>query len=158
MRNGEGEAFGRRELRHRHAQHFASGGVEDRATGISGVERRTQRPPPWARIIGIHRPQPAVRDDVFEPLAIGSHAGATDDDNPVAILMLEPIAQAERWDARVDRQECQVVLRIFRNERHAMPGGSVRGRIKKQGLDVLGGFVGHHVIVGDQEPRRRHES
>ena len=92
MRYRQGEAFDGGELGYRYADYFAGVGVENRAAGIAGVERRAQRPPPWTRIIGIHRPQPAVRDDVFEPLAIGSHAGAADDDDPVAILMLEPIA------------------------------------------------------------------
>ena len=34
----------------------------------------------------------------------------------------------------------------------------MRGRIEKERFDILGVFVGHHVVVGDQKPGRCHES
>jgi hypothetical protein len=141
VRNGEGQAFGRSELRHRYAQKFAGGGVEYRSTGVAGVEHGAQRPSRRAGSVGVDGPQAAVRDYVLEPLSVCSHAGTADDHDLVAVLMVEAVAQRQGWKTRVDRQKRQVLLGILRHERQTMPARRMRHRIEEHGLKILRGLV-----------------
>ena len=158
MRHGEGESFSRGELSNRHAQHFTRNGIENGPAGVARVERRAQRPTRRVAVLGEYRTQPAVGDDVLEPLSVAPHSGTADHDDFVAVLMLEPTAKSQRRHVRVDRQKREVVFWILRHERHWMPRFHLGDWIKKLHLEILDGIVGNNVVIGDEEPGRQDES